>query len=178
MLWLYVQCVSVFLDFWWLGWYLITCVSLNYYSITRCGKTRSPKLKKLGKKLFHYGNILPHHEWFRQLYESYIIKHSITGSRACMILPFRKNEYYGGHLLYHSFQMDSALQRVLYSTLLHLPPLRFYWVGGSWDRTRDLLRFRRSNPSALDLAPYTWTYVQYSTRSRIFIFYLQNNENE
>ncbi len=50
----------------------------------------------MGKKLFqYYGNILPHHAWFRQLYESDIIKYSITGSRACMILPFRKNEYYG-----------------------------------------------------------------------------------
>ncbi len=89
-------CVSVFLNYWWLGWYRITYISLQDYSITRWGKTRSPKLKKWGRKLFqYYGNILPHHEWFRQLYESDIIKHSITGSRACMILPFRKNEYYG-----------------------------------------------------------------------------------
>jgi hypothetical protein len=26
---------------------------------------------------------------------------------------------------------------VLYSTLLHLPPLRFHCVGGCWDRTQD-----------------------------------------
>jgi hypothetical protein len=26
---------------------------------------------------------------------------------------------------------------VLYSTLLHLPPLRFSYVGGCWDRTQD-----------------------------------------
>ncbi len=25
---------------------------------------------------------------------------------------------------------------VLYSTLLHLPPLRFHWVGGCWDRAQ------------------------------------------
>jgi hypothetical protein len=25
---------------------------------------------------------------------------------------------------------------VCYSTLLHLPPLRFYCVGGCWDRTQ------------------------------------------
>ncbi len=26
---------------------------------------------------------------------------------------------------------------VLYSTLLYLPPLRFYCIGGCWDRTED-----------------------------------------
>jgi hypothetical protein len=26
---------------------------------------------------------------------------------------------------------------VRYSTLLHLPPLRFHCVGGCWDRTQD-----------------------------------------
>jgi hypothetical protein len=26
---------------------------------------------------------------------------------------------------------------VLYSTLLHLPPLRYHCVGGCWDRTQD-----------------------------------------
>jgi hypothetical protein len=26
---------------------------------------------------------------------------------------------------------------VLYSTLFHLPPLRFHCVGGRWDRTQD-----------------------------------------
>ncbi len=30
---------------------------------------------------------------------------------------------------------------VLYSTLLHLPPLRFYCVGGYWDRTQDCFDF-------------------------------------
>ncbi len=42
---------------------------------------------------------------------------------------------------------------VLYSTLLHLPPLRFRCVGGCWDRTAGQLRLtalavRRSNHSA------------------------------
>ncbi len=30
---------------------------------------------------------------------------------------------------------------VLYSTLLHLPPLRFHWVEGCWDRTQDRCDF-------------------------------------
>jgi hypothetical protein len=30
---------------------------------------------------------------------------------------------------------------VLYSTLLHLPPLRFHCVGGCWDRTQDCCDF-------------------------------------
>jgi hypothetical protein len=30
---------------------------------------------------------------------------------------------------------------VLYSTLLHLPPLRFHCVGGCWDRTHDCYDF-------------------------------------
>jgi len=43
---------------------------------------------------------------------------------------------------------------VRYSTLLHLPPLRFHCVGGCWDRTLDSylrlrqLAVRRSNHSA------------------------------
>ncbi len=41
---------------------------------------------------------------------------------------------------------------VLYSTLLHLPPLRFHCVGGCWDRTRTVatlaLAVRQSNYSA------------------------------
>jgi hypothetical protein len=30
---------------------------------------------------------------------------------------------------------------VLYSTLLHLPRLRFYYIGGCWDRTQDCCDF-------------------------------------
>jgi hypothetical protein len=30
---------------------------------------------------------------------------------------------------------------ILYSTLLHLPLLRFHWVGGCWDRTQDFRDF-------------------------------------
>jgi hypothetical protein len=39
---------------------------------------------------------------------------------------------------------------VLYSTLLHLPPLRLHCVGGCWDRTQDCcdLAVRRFNHSA------------------------------
>jgi hypothetical protein len=29
------------------------------------------------------------------------------------------------------------LLNVLYSTLLHLPPLKFHLVGGCWDRTQE-----------------------------------------
>jgi hypothetical protein len=31
--------------------------------------------------------------------------------------------------------------KVRYSTLLHLPPLRFHCVGGCWDRTEDSCDF-------------------------------------
>ncbi len=30
---------------------------------------------------------------------------------------------------------------VRYSMLLHLPPLRFHWVGGCWDRAQDCCNF-------------------------------------
>ncbi len=35
---------------------------------------------------------------------------------------------------------------VLYSTLLHLPPLRFHCVGGCWDRTMDEWTIKTPNP--------------------------------
>jgi hypothetical protein len=31
---------------------------------------------------------------------------------------------------------------VLYSTLPYMPPLRFYCVGGCWDRTQECCGFR------------------------------------
>ncbi len=46
---------------------------------------------------------------------------------------------------------------ILYSTLLHLPPLRFHCVGGCWDRSsQDCccdfgIGVRRSNHARLDL---------------------------
>jgi hypothetical protein len=33
--------------------------------------------------------------------------------------------------------LDFFFFNVQYSTLLHLPPLRFHCVGGCWDRTQD-----------------------------------------
>jgi hypothetical protein len=38
---------------------------------------------------------------------------------------------------------------VLYSTLLHLPPLRFHCDGGCWDRTQGLLQLRHRQLDAL-----------------------------
>jgi len=35
----------------------------------------------------------------------------------------------------------TQLNHVLYSTLLHLPPLRIHCVGGYWDRTQDCCAF-------------------------------------
>jgi hypothetical protein len=32
---------------------------------------------------------------------------------------------------------------VRYSTLLHLPPLRFHGVGGCWDQTQELFTTKR-----------------------------------
>ncbi len=40
---------------------------------------------------------------------------------------------------------------VRYSTLLHLPPLRFHCVGGFWDRTQGLLRRWHWQPDALTM---------------------------
>ncbi len=54
---------------------------------------------------------------------------------------------------------------VRYSTLFHLPPLRFHRVRGCWDRTQDCCDFgidsaRRSNQSAIShlppIYPYMW----------------------
>jgi hypothetical protein len=38
---------------------------------------------------------------------------------------------------------------VLYSTLLHLPPLRFYYVGGCWDLLVGMLRLQHWHLDAL-----------------------------
>jgi hypothetical protein len=40
---------------------------------------------------------------------------------------------------------------ILYSTLLHLPPLRFHCVGGCWDRTSELAVMQTLHPPRLDL---------------------------
>jgi hypothetical protein len=40
-----------------------------------------------------------------------------------------------------TFQVQLSMFYVLYSTLLHLPPLRFHCVGGCWDRTQDCCDF-------------------------------------
>ncbi len=37
--------------------------------------------------------------------------------------------------------LDFIIFYVLYSTLLHLPPLRFHGVGRCWDRTQDCCDF-------------------------------------
>jgi hypothetical protein len=52
--------------------------------------------------------------------------------------------------------------KVIFSTLIHLPPLRIHCVGGCWDRTQDCCDFSfdsqklssvlvRSHPILLDL---------------------------
>jgi hypothetical protein len=48
------------------------------------------------------------------------------------------------------FKFNMGIFYVLYSTLLHLQPLRFHWVGGCFDRTSDfcVLAVRLSNYSA------------------------------
>ncbi len=56
-----------------------------------------------------------------------------------------------------------------YSTLLHLPPLRFHCSDGCWDRTQDRLQLvhwqshaltTRSNPLNLSLPSYLYSYVK------------------
>jgi hypothetical protein len=37
--------------------------------------------------------------------------------------------------------LDLVTFYVLYSILLHLPPLRFHCAGGCWDRTQDCCDF-------------------------------------
>jgi hypothetical protein len=61
--------------------------------------------------------------------------------------------------------LDFYILYVRYSTLLHLPPLRFHCVGGCWDRTQDscdydigcqtLYHMARSHPIHLDLAQFS-----------------------
>jgi hypothetical protein len=41
---------------------------------------------------------------------------------------------------------------VLYSTLLHLPPLRFHCVGGCWDRTQDCCHFGIGSQTGQDMS--------------------------
>ncbi len=67
----------------------------------------------------------------------------------------RLNSLYGtGPVLFRPFHLNRAIflfSYVLYSTLLHLAPLKFHCVGGCWDRTQDYsiatlaLAVRRSN---------------------------------
>ncbi len=43
-----------------------------------------------------------------------------------------------------NFEYTATIQYffdVLYSSLLHLPPLRFHYVGGCWDRNQDCCDF-------------------------------------
>jgi hypothetical protein len=48
---------------------------------------------------------------------------------------------------------DFSILYVLYvhlcTTLLHLPPLSFHYVGGCWDRTQDSFRLRDWRSDAL-----------------------------
>jgi hypothetical protein len=47
--------------------------------------------------------------------------------------------------------LDFFLCTILYSTLLHLPPLRFHCVGGCGDRTQDCCVFGIALTTRLDL---------------------------
>jgi hypothetical protein len=65
------------------------------------------------------------------------------------------------HLLWGNFWF----LYVLYSTLFHLPPFRFHYVGGCWDQTQDSCDFAalavsRSNYLAIDLIHNTLNIVQ------------------
>jgi hypothetical protein len=63
------------------------------------------------------------------------------GDTALLHLPGKKSEYTvqlnyiannkGGYLC------DFFFFKIVYSTLLHLPPLRFHCADGCWDRPRD-----------------------------------------
>jgi hypothetical protein len=58
---------------------------------------------------------------------------------------------------------------VLYSTLLHLPPLRFLCVGGCWDRTQDSCHFGIGCQTRLDLIlihfPLSYSYFSLYNRN-------------
>jgi hypothetical protein len=61
---------------------------------------------------------------------------------------------------------------VLYSTLLHLPPLRFRCVGGCWDRTQDCCDFGIGSQTPFFLPTlifviFLFFLFQYGSRSRI-----------
>jgi hypothetical protein len=64
-----------------------------------------------------------------------------------IIYAFTRNKNRLGYCAVPSYKLRKKSQRVkgefllmfslLYSTLLHLPPLRIRCVGGRWDRTQD-----------------------------------------
>ncbi len=51
----------------------------------------------------------------------------------CGLTHFEKSQKFSGFWIF--------LFYVRYTTLLHLPPLRFYCVGGCWDGTQDCCDF-------------------------------------
>ncbi len=65
-----------------------------------------------------------------------------------------------------------------YSTLLHLPPLRFHWVGGRWDRIStaksDRVRKKHRNPqhSAYFVPPFLELPIQYTYFWKLFWPYM------
>ncbi len=75
------------------------------------------------------------------------------------IITFKKT----GGFLYIFIYIFFIYFYVLYSTLLHLPPLRFHCVGGCYDRTQDCatsaLAARRSNHLARSHPYYIITLV-------------------
>jgi hypothetical protein len=51
------------------------------------------------------------------------------------------------HIWYDHYRRDFHFYffRLLYSTLLHLPPLKFHCFGRCWDRTQDCCDFGIGN---------------------------------
>ncbi len=66
------------------------------------------------------------------------------GRRQTLDCPLTVWSLYGRYSQYvsskcnHILSVEITSVYVLYSTLLHLPPLRFHCVGGCWNRTQDI----------------------------------------
>jgi hypothetical protein len=65
----------------------------------------------------------------------------------CSRMSLRKENL----ILKGDFFRDFFFYYVRYSTLLHLPPLRFHYVGGCWDRTQDSCDYGIGCQTRLDL---------------------------
>jgi hypothetical protein len=73
---------------------------------------------------------------------SYIKKQKFVAINPCLTTHSNLFCFFKGHIDFSKGNFLDFSFYVRYSTLLHVPPLRFHRVGGCWDRTHCFL-----NPS-------------------------------